>query len=109
MCELLRQGGYPVSGMREQINYLKHRLAVQQDFPHEIGLFLGYPVGDVLAFQRSRGEGCKLCGYWKVYENVEAAKRRFARFDACRAAMTEALHAGKTIIQTLEAYRIHTA
>lgn len=109
VCELLRQGGYPVSGMREQINHLKHRLAVQQDFPHEIGLFLGYPVGDVLAFQRSRGEGCKLCGYWKVYENVEAAKRCFARFDACRAAMTEALHAGKTIIQTLEAYRIHTA
>ncbi|MGN1008484.1 MAG: DUF3793 family protein, partial [Butyricicoccus sp.] len=107
--ELLRQDGYPAGSMREQIEHLKFRLAEQQDFPHEIGLFLGYPVGDVLAFQRRRGEGCKLCGYWKVYGDVEEAKRCFARFDACRAAITESLHAGKTIIQTLEAYRIHTA
>ncbi|MGM9613681.1 MAG: DUF3793 family protein [Butyricicoccus sp.] len=107
--ELLRQDGYPTSSMREQIEHLKFRLAEQQDFPHEIGLFLGYPVSDVLAFQNSRGADCKLCGYWKVYGDVEAARRCFARFDACRAAMTKSLHAGKTIIQALEAYRIHTA
>lgn len=107
--ELLRQDGYLGGGMREQIEHLKSRLAAQQEFPHEIGLFLGYPVDDVLAFQRYHGEGCKLCGYWKVYENVDAAKRCFARFDACRAAMTGALSAGKTITQLLEAYRMHTA
>lgn len=40
--ELLRQDGYPGGGMREQIEHLKSRLAAQQEFPHEIGLFLGY-------------------------------------------------------------------
>jgi hypothetical protein len=98
---LLIKDGYPVSGMRQQLMHLKSRLAVQKDFPHEIGLFLGYPVADVLAFQTRRGEGCKLCGYWKVYEDVEAAKQCFARFDACRAALTNALRAGNTLTQLL--------
>ena len=107
--ELLIRDGYPGGSMQSKLEYLKRRLAQNQDFPHEIGLFLGYPVSDVLAFQRTRGEGCKLCGYWKVYGNVEAAKRCFARFDACRAALIQALHDGKTLTQVLEASLIHTA
>ncbi len=99
--ELLIKAGYPDGGMQQQLAHLKIRLAVQKDFPHEIGLFLGYPVADVLAFQTRHGEGCKLCGYWKVYENVEAAKQCFARFDVCRAALTNALRTGNTLTQML--------
>jgi hypothetical protein len=54
------------------------------DLPHEIGLFLGYPVEDVLGFLRHKGRNYKLCGYWKVYGDVERAKRCFRRYDACR-------------------------
>ena len=54
------------------------------DFPHEIGVFLGYPLEDVIGFCRHKGEGCKLCGYWKVYGDVESARKSFALFDRCR-------------------------
>ena len=54
------------------------------DLPHEIGLFLGYPLEDVRGFVRHKGKNYKLCGYWKVYGDVERAKRCFRRYDACR-------------------------
>ena len=107
---LLQKQGYPAAGsIQQQIHHLGQRLAMQQDFPHEIGLFLGYPVGDVLEFQRNRGKGCKLCGYWKVYGDVETAQACFAQFDACRAALLQGLRSGKPLAQVVETYRTHTA
>ena len=74
---------------------------MQQHFPHEIGLFLDYPVADVVGFARKGGADWKLCGYWKVYHDVEAARERFACFDACRACLCRMLAAGNTISQLL--------
>lgn len=109
VSELLQRDGYPAQGMRAQLAFLKRRLLASKDFPHEIGLFLGYPTADVLAFQQNRGEGCKLCGYWKVYTDVEAAKQSFAAFDACRDAFENALRTGKTVTQLLEMQAMRTA
>ena len=36
-------------------------------FPHEIGIFLGYPLADVAGFIRNKGRNCKCIGTWKVY------------------------------------------
>lgn len=66
------------------LSHLKKRLSQSEGFPHEIGLFLGYPLEDVIGFCRHKGEGCKLCGYWKVYGDVESARKSFALFDRCR-------------------------
>jgi hypothetical protein len=55
-----------------------------REFPHEVGLFLGYPVDDVLGFVKHKGQNYKLCGYWKVYGNVEQAKSCFSLYDKCR-------------------------
>jgi hypothetical protein len=52
--------------------------------PHEIGLFLGYPLDDVLGFIRHGGRGYKLCGVWKVYGDVERAKDQFRQYELCR-------------------------
>ena len=109
VSNLLQRDGYPAGGMRAQLEFLKYRLQRYRTFPHEIGLFLGYPISDVLAFQQNRGEGCKLWGYWKVYTNVEAAKKSFATFDACRDALEQALRAGKTVTQLLEMQTMRTA
>nr|WP_157885442.1 DUF3793 family protein [Ndongobacter massiliensis] len=54
------------------------------DFPHEIGIFLGYPVEDVRGFIEHCGANCKYCGEWKVYGDVESAKRTFEKFRKCR-------------------------
>ena len=55
---------------------------------------MGYPPGDVEGFLRDGGRHCKLCGPWKVYDNVEEAARRFAAFHRCRDALTQRVDRG---------------
>ena len=38
----------------------------RKEFPHEIGVFLGYPLCDVKGFIENGGDGFVLSGYWKV-------------------------------------------
>ena len=76
--------GYPAeASLAALLDYLRGQF-VRSDFPHEIGLFLGYPVEDVLGFVRHKGRYYKCCGYWKVYGDVEHAKQCFRRYDTCR-------------------------
>lgn len=99
---ILRGFGYDTGqGLDGMLAALRGRFAGACGFPHEIGLFLDYPPKDVQAFIETGGEGCKLCGYWKVYHDVEAARERFACFDACRACLGRMLAAGNTISQLL--------
>ena len=58
------------------------RLRENEEFPHEIGLFLGYPPADVDGFMH-RKEHFKLCGMWKVYDDVDGAVRQFVRCRHC--------------------------
>ena len=46
-------------------------------FPHEIGIFLGYPLADVTGFIRNKGRNYLLCGMWKVYQQEETAATAF--------------------------------
>lgn len=52
--------------------YEKHML-YKAEFPHELGLFLGYPLLDVEGFILNNGQNYLINGYWKVYYNVENA------------------------------------
>lgn len=82
---MLQRDGYDLSGGIEGLlDQLGRRLEGSQEFPHEIGLFLGYPPEDVEGFQIHRGQNCKFCGYWKVYSDVERAKTLFRLYDQCR-------------------------
>lgn len=65
------------------------------DFPHEIGLFLGYPVEDVIGFIEKRE--CKLSGAWKVYGDEELARRTFAKYKKCTDVYTRQHRSGKPI------------
>lgn len=49
--------------------------------PHELGLFLGIPIKDVEDFMECTGKKCLLCGYWKVYNDCDKAKKIFKRYD----------------------------
>lgn len=75
---------------------LRERLH-EDEFPHEIGLFLGYPPEEVVSFIQNHGENCKYCGCWKVYGDVESAKRCFARYDHCRALLCDCVEQGREI------------
>ena len=45
--ELLRNFGYDTSSINRCLMELSRRLSESDEFPHEIGLFLGYPPEDV--------------------------------------------------------------
>ncbi len=66
------------------IRQLRHRVAEQEEFPHEIGFFLGYPFEDVAGFIRHQGKNCKCAGCWKVYGDEEYAKGLFQKYEKCR-------------------------
>lgn len=59
------------------------RLGESDEFPHEIGLFLGYPPEDVRGFIENGSDGCKCTGYWKVYGDARAAQEMFAKYKKC--------------------------
>lgn len=69
-------------------------------FPHEIGVFLGYPLDDVKGFIQHKGKNCKCTGIWKVYGDEGQAVRAFARFDKCRRVYRDMWQSGRrSIIQ----------
>lgn len=98
--EFLKNFGYPESGtLSGYFAVLKKRLRCDS-FPHEIGVFLGYPLKDVESFIRHPNEGCLLVGEWKVYHDPENAERLFSRFDSCRKALLKQVtERGKTLAQ----------
>ena len=75
-CRLLEDQGYCCRSAGLCIRRLMARLSEGDEFPHEIGLFLGYPPEDVDGFIHRRSEA-KCCGAWKVYGDVEAAQAAF--------------------------------
>ncbi|MDR1193082.1 MAG: DUF3793 family protein [Peptococcaceae bacterium] len=101
---ILRRQGYPATAdLPAALAHLKKRVAGQEDFPHEIGIFLGYPPADVAGFQENRGKNYLLCGYWKVYANAGEAKSMFERYDRCRETIARRLSAGLSIAQLFRA------
>ncbi|MDO4553757.1 MAG: DUF3793 family protein [Lachnospiraceae bacterium] len=65
----------------------KEYLARKEDFPHELGVLLGYPVADVRGFIDHEGQDYLYSGYWKVYENPESARRTFAIYEEAKKRM----------------------
>lgn len=104
-AHLLLRCGYPAhASLEELLQMLEERFSSAcGTFPHEIGLFLGYPASDVAGFIQNKGEGCLFCGYWKVYSKPEEARLCFALYDRCRAHLFRCLREGKTISTLLSA------
>ena len=96
---LLRQAGYRDLGQGACLAELRRRLGAGGDFPHEIGLFLGYPPEDVAGFVRHRGKGCKCVGCWKVYGNEQAARNIFEKYEMCSKIYSRQWQQGKSIEQ----------
>ena len=80
--EMLLSRGYPLATVEQAVAHLVRRLRMCDDFPHEIGLFLGYPARDVAGFLADSAHP-KYTGVWKVYDDVDAARRLFAQFAKC--------------------------
>lgn len=70
-----------------------------QEFPHEMGIILEYPVEDVKGFIENRGKNYLTEKYWKVYHNRERALTLFARYDEAREKAMEEAAAGYPLYQ----------
>lgn len=78
----LSQRGYSSYSIEACLHMLKKHLKTC-DFPHEIGIFLGYPLEDVNGFIKNKGNNYKHVGYWKVYGNLNATLEIFRKFQKC--------------------------
>ena len=87
--------GYPAGcSVGEAIERLRQRIGTSEGFPHEIGVFLGYPLSDIQGFICNEGRNCLCCGCWKVYSEPERALRLFARYRKCTEAHMRLFAAG---------------
>lgn len=101
--EFLSRFGYSCESFPHTMTQLRRRLREARGFPHEVGLFLGYPLRDVLAFLGEVPASCKLCGYWKVYSDVDRARAMFRRYDRCRRSLCARLAMGMSLEQVFQA------
>lgn len=102
----LRREGYALpsdpatpAGCAQLLRQLAGRLSCDGDFPHEIGVFLGYPLGDVEGFIANRGRNFTCCGCWKSYGDPDAARRHFAQLDKCTAVYLRLFHSGTPVLK----------
>lgn len=91
--------GYESTDVDEAILRLQRRLSEKKTFPHEIGVFLGYPLGDVIGFIRNEGKNCKCADCWKVYGDECEAKKTFAKFKRCIEVYVRLWKEGRSIRQ----------
>ena len=81
--EILSLAGYRCGSCECCVTDLIRRLRGRAEFPHEIGLFLGYPPEDVRGFIENETRNYKFTGYWKVYGDEERSRALFDKFERC--------------------------
>ena len=103
---ILKDCGYPCGSRGQCLAHLRKKLQGSKTFPHEIGLFLGYPPEDVQGFIE-KGPGCAKCtGYWQVYGDEEKAKKIFARFKKCTSVYCSQIFGGRSLERLTVAEKI---
>jgi hypothetical protein len=87
----LTRAGYPLDPCPEKaLHELKIRVK-QQEFPHEIGLFLGYPLKDVEGFLGWNKQPFACQGPWKIYGDPRLSLQLADRHRSCRDRMVRRL------------------
>ncbi len=94
---LLFEFGYEPDDIDGCVKTLIGKLFDSEEFPHEIGLFLGYPSEDVRGFIENHACGSKCIGCWKVYGDVDQARKRFALYNKCTSIYCRRLREGSSI------------
>ncbi len=98
---LIQEYGYSGMVLHEMLERLSERVrecaGKGMDFPHEIGVFLGYPTEDVKGFIENEGKKYLMIGYWKVYSDLAGARMIFKRYDRAKNCAVNEFLTGKSI------------
>lgn len=98
--------GYPTGrGFGAVLSELLRRLSSGGAFPHEVGLFLGYPLEDVVGFETCGAERFKFSGFWKVYGDRASAIRKMGEYRACTEACMRLLRSGLSVPLATRGYK----
>lgn len=97
----LQERGYNYKTLTQSVELMRERLQ-EEDFPHEIGVFLGYPLEDVRGFIEKPTARTGLCGYWKVYSNECEKQKIFDRFRKCTNCICNKMIAGQSITKIFQ-------
>lgn len=99
--EFLRGCGYESFEVASVLVRLRRRYrlyaGISKEFPHELGVLLGYPVGDVQGFIDNRGENSLTSRYWKVYQNPKEAEKIFDLYDRVKEQALKEIMCGRTL------------
>ena len=99
--EFLRSCGYESFEVASVLVRLRRRYqlyaGISKEFPHEVGVLLGYPVGDVQGFIDNRGENSLTSRYWKVYQNPKEAEKIFDLYDRVKEQALKEIMCGRTL------------
>ena len=103
VCRSMRKFGYRNLELAEVLDRFRKRYAEcmgqKAEFPHEMGLLLGYPVEDVEGFVLNKGQNYLYCGYWKVYGHVEEKKALFEKYEEARKTLVQFLTKGMNVCE----------
>ncbi len=105
---LLSQLGYRNYDLKSLLILFRKRYKMyangEIDFPHEMGLFLGYPVEDVHGFIENTGKNFLHSGYWKVYKNLPLKMQLFQSFEQARERVIQLTSCGMSIREIINIY-----
>ena len=73
-------------------------------FPHEIGIFLGYPIEDVKGFIERQGKDYLFSGYWKVYGNPAEKMIIFQEFEIAKELILQYISNGLSITEIIKMF-----
>ena len=108
VCQSMKNFGYESLDLSDVLSRFQKRYAdcMEQiaEFPHEMGLLLGYPVEDVEGFIENKGHNYLYAGYWKVYGHVEEKKALFNRYEEARKVLIQLLASGRSVSEMASCY-----
>ena len=96
-ASILRELGYEPQSVNRSVAFLARMMREKTEFPHEVGLFLGYPPEDVRGFMKSSRDGVKCVGCWKVYGDEIRAREEFWRYRRCKEVFEENMQRGRKL------------
>lgn len=101
--EFIKQYGYEDFSVNSVIEKLAGRYTEfkegRAEFPHEMGIVLGYPLEDVSGFIENNGKNYLYSGYWKVYKNAEEKIQLFKIYKDIKKYFVEQIENGRQIHQ----------
>lgn len=108
VAALLRQMGYEDCSLGQvlsvfrmrYLNYMEH----PQEFPHEMGVLLGYPIEDVTGFMQNEGRNFLYTGYWKVYENLAEKIQLFRSYELVKEQQVQMIAEGVEMSEIIRRY-----